>query len=84
MSTVQWSDLHTAEEWAGVLDEIAMRMANRYGDYNTHSQLCFAAECLREIAERCEMAAGKAEELQETVAQVQMKVRAALETFSKL
>lgn len=84
MSQPTWSDLHTADEWADVLDEIAMRLANRHGDYGTNSQLRHAASCLREMSERLSMAASTAEELQQTVAAVQMKVRAAMESFSKL
>jgi hypothetical protein len=84
VSSPNWDDLHTADEWADVLDEIAEKLALRYGDYGRNSQIRLAAQCLRDLSERVAMAAEKADELASQVATIQMKARAALESLSKL
>jgi hypothetical protein len=83
MNTPNWDDLHTPEEWADVLDDLAEDAARR-GAYTEKSNLQHAANCMRDLARRTEKASELATSLTALVEDTQRKARAALESLSRL
>jgi hypothetical protein len=84
MDQPNWNDLHTADEWADLLDDLAEKAAHERGVYDEHSNLKRAAECIRDLAERVEKASELAASLTVIVEDTQRKARAALESLSRL
>lgn len=78
----QWNDIFTPLELAAAIDLHAYKIARMAGWYEAAQDLHHAAECIRDLGDRIEMCASKAEDLQETVERIQRKARAALESFS--
>lgn len=84
MSEPNWDDLHTPEQWADNLAEMAESVAHRYGEYSMCAEMKLAAQCIRDQAETIEKAARAADSLAATIEETQRKTKAALESLSRL
>ena len=84
MEAPHWSDQYTAAELSAALTHHAAQLAHRYGLYDIANELRAAAECIDDLADRCESAATKAEQLAADIALAQRVARGALESLSKL
>ena len=82
--TPTWSDLYTPEQWAVILETQAELLAKQRGEYSVAADLRHAAACIRDLSDKVDEAARKAENLMAGINEAHIKARAALETLSRL
>lgn len=75
--TPTWSDLYTPEQWAAILETHADLLAKKFGEYSLHSDLRYAAECIRELV-------GERDALRTAGGDIVRKLLASRESLSKL
>lgn len=81
----QWNDVFdNADELAAALDVHSALLARKFGDYSMAADIRMAAEALRDLADRIEIAAFKAEQLQKAVEDTQATAQALLAASARL
>ncbi len=84
MERPRWNDLFNVDELAAALRVHANHVAKLTGWYDKAQDILHAADCIEDLADKLDMCAGKAEELQATVEQIQRRAKAAVESLSAL
>ena len=82
MHHANWDDLHTPDQWAEVLDEMAEEAARR-GAYTDKSNLTHAAECIRHLVVLVDAGAELATEAENLIDELRRKTKAAIESLGK-